>query len=93
MAQALVGPGSFNVSGGYGLTLLARWRQVRAATVRHFCRHADAFAQRGVWVNGFADVHRVCAHLDGQSDLANHVVRVRVDHAAAQDLAVAVGLG
>ncbi len=72
--------------------LLAR-RQIRAATVRHFCRHADAFAQRGVWVDGFADVHCVCAHLDGQSDLANHVARMRAHHAAAQDLAVAVGLG
>ncbi|MEY3937357.1 MAG: hypothetical protein RL659_198 [Pseudomonadota bacterium] len=53
--------------------LLLRRRQVGATAVRHFCRHADAFAQRGVWVDGFADVHRVCAHLDGQSDLANHV--------------------
>jgi len=44
-------------------------------------------------VDGFADVHSVCAHLDGQSDLANHVARVRADHAAAQDLAVAAGLG
>jgi len=24
-------------------------------------------------VDGFADVYGVCAHLDGQSDLANHV--------------------
>ena len=67
---------------------LAR-RQVRAAAVRHFCRHADAFAERGVWVDGFADVHSVCAHLDGQSDLANHVARMRAHHDAAQDLAVA----
>ena len=61
--------------------------------MRYFCRHADAFAQRGVWVNGFADVHRVCAHLDGQRDLANHVARMRADHAAAQDFAVTMGLG
>ena len=73
--------------------LLLAGRQVRAAAMRHFCRHADAFAQRGVWVDGFADVHRVCAHFDGQSDLANHVARVRAHHAAAQNLAVAVGLG
>ena len=73
--------------------LLLCWRQVRAATVRDFCRHADAFAQRGVGVDGFADVHSVCAHLDGQSDLANHVARVRAHHAAAENLAVAVGLG
>ena len=61
--------------------------------MRHFRRHADAFAQRGVWVDGFADVHSVCAHLNRQSDLANHVARVRAYHAAAQDLAVAVGNG
>ena len=60
--------------------------------MRHFCRHANALAQRGAGVNGFADVHRVCAHLDGQRDLADHVARVRADHATAQDLAVAVGL-
>ena len=41
----------------------------------------------------FADVHGICAHLNRQGDLANHVARVGADHAAAQDLAVAVGLG
>jgi hypothetical protein len=61
--------------------------------VRHLCRHANAFAQRGVGVDGFADVHGVCAHFDGQRDLANHVARVRAHHAAAENLAVAVGLG
>jgi hypothetical protein len=55
--------------------------------MRHLRRHANTLAQRGVGVNGFADVHRVCAHLDGQGNLANHVARVRADHAAAQDLA------
>ena len=61
--------------------------------MRHFRRHADALAQRGVGVDGFADVHSVCAHLNRQHDFANHVARVRAHHAAAQDLAVAVGLG
>ena len=61
--------------------------------MRHLRRHADALTQRRVGVDGFADVHRVCAHFDGQRNLANHVARVRADHAAAQDLAVAVGLG
>ena len=65
-----------------------RW-QVRATSVRHLRRHANALAQRRVRVNGLADVHRVGAHLDGQGDLANHVARVGADHAAAQDLAVA----
>ena len=59
--------------------------------MRHFCRHADAFAQRGVRVDGLADVHGVCAHLDGQRNLSDHVARVCADHAAAEDLAVAVG--
>ena len=44
-------------------------------------------------MNRLANVHRVRAHLDGQGDFADHVARVRADHAAAQDLAVAVGLG
>jgi len=61
--------------------------------MRHFCRHADALAQRGMRVDGFADVHRVGAHLDRQGDLANHVACVRADHATAQDLAVTVDLG
>ncbi len=61
--------------------------------MRHLRRHADALAQRGVRVDGLADVHRISAHLDGQGDLANHVARMRADHAAAQDLAVAVGFG
>ena len=32
--------------------------------MRHLGRHADAFAQRGVRVDGLADVHGVCAHLN-----------------------------
>jgi len=61
--------------------------------MRHLSRNADAFAQRGVGVNGFADVHGICAHLNGQRHLANHVARVGVDHAAAQNLAVAMRFG
>ena len=30
----------------------------------------------GVGVDGFADVHRIGAHLNGQGDLADHVVGV-----------------
>ena len=61
--------------------------------MRHFSGHANALAQCGVWVNRFTYVHRVSTHLNGQSNLANHVARMRAHHAAAQDLAVAVGLG
>jgi len=57
--------------------------------MRQLRRHADAFAQRGVWVDGFADVHSVFAHLNRQCNLANHVTRMSAHHAAAQDLAVA----
>ena len=61
--------------------------------MRHLGRHANAFAQSGVWVNGFANVDGICAHLDGQGHFANHVTRMGAHHAAAQDLAVAMGLG
>ena len=61
--------------------------------MRHFCRHADAFAQRGVRVNGLADIDGVCTHLNGQSNFTNHVACVRTDHAAAQDAAMTVGFG
>ena len=61
--------------------------------MRHLCRHANAFAKRGVGVDGLADVHGVGAHFNGQRNLANHVACMGADHAAAQDLAVAVGLG
>jgi len=61
--------------------------------MRHLSRHANALAQRGVGVNSLADVHGVGAHLDGQADFANHVACMRANHAAAQDLAVAVRLG
>ena len=58
--------------------------------MRHLRRHADAFAQRGVSMNGLADVDGIRTHLDGQHNLADHVARMGADHAAAQDLAVAV---
>jgi len=45
--------------------------------MRHFCRHANAIAQLGLQVNGFAVVHRVCAPLNRQRNLANHVARLR----------------
>ena len=57
--------------------------------MRHLGRHTNALAQRGVRVYGFADVHRVGAHLDGQSDFAQHVALIGADDAAARDLAVA----
>ena len=60
--------------------------------MRHFRRHADAFAQRRMRVNGFANIDCVRAHFNGQRNLADHVARVGADHAAAKNLAVAVCL-
>ena len=60
--------------------------------MRHFRRHANALAQRGVRVNGFADVDGVGAHLNGECNFTNHVARMRADHTAAQDFSVAMGL-
>ena len=59
--------------------------------MRHLRRHANALAQRGVRVDGFANVHRISAHLNGQGNLPDHVASVGADHAAAQNLAVGFG--
>ncbi len=53
--------------------------------MRHFRRHADAFAQRRVRVDGLADIDGVGAHLDGQADFADHVAGARADDGAADD--------
>ena len=55
--------------------------------MRHLSRHANTLTQRRVSVYGFADVDGVCTHLDGQYYLANHVVCMGTDHAAAPALA------
>ena len=60
--------------------------------MRHFCRHADALAQRGVWVDGLADIDSVCTHLNRQRNLTNHVACMCADNAAAEDTAMAVCL-
>ena len=44
-------------------------------------------------VNRLTDVHGIRAHLNRQRNHADHVARVRADPAAAEDLAVAVGVG
>jgi len=54
--------------------------------MRHFRRHANAFAHRGVGVDGFADGHSICAHLNRQCNLANHVARVGTDHATSESV-------
>ena len=72
--------------------LLSRRRQVSTAAMRHFGSHANRFPERGVRMNRLADIDRVGAHLDRQRHLADHVASVRADHAATQDLPVAMGL-
>ena len=61
--------------------------------MRHLSRHPNALPQRGMRMNRLTDVYRVGAHLDRQSHLADHVTGTGADHAATQDLAVAVRLG
>ena len=61
-----------------------RWN-VRASAVGNFGGHADGFAQGRVRVNGLADVDRVAAHLDGQTDFADHVASIRADDGTADD--------
>ena len=56
--------------------LLARRRHIRATAVCHFHRHADGLSKRRVRVDGLADIDRICAHLNRQRDLANHVAGV-----------------
>ena len=61
--------------------------------MRNLRRHANGYTQRGVRVDGLANVHRVGAHLDGQRDLSDHVAGMGADDAATQNLAVPVGFG
>ena len=56
--------------------------------MRHFRRHADALSQRGVGVDGFTDVYGVCAHLNRECNLANHVARVGAHNTAPQNAAM-----
>ena len=60
--------------------------------MRHFRRPADALTERGMRVNGFANIYGISAHLDGECDLTNHVARMGADDAATQNLAVTLGL-
>ena len=59
--------------------------------MRHFGGKADALTKGRMRVNRFADVHRVGAHFNRQSDLTDHVARVGAHDATAQDTAVAMG--
>ena len=59
--------------------------------MRHLSSHAYAFAQRGMWVDGLADIHCISPHFNGQCNLANHVASMGADHATAQNFAVAMG--
>ena len=56
----------------------------------NFGRHADALAQRGVRVDGLANVDLVGAHLDGQGHFTDQIAGMGADDATADD---AVRLG
>ena len=66
--------------GGSETVLLSHRRQIRATAMRHFRRHADALTQGGMRIDGFTNVNRVSAHLDGQRNLPNHVACMGVAH-------------
>ena len=76
---------------GSGQRLPSRRRQIRTTPMRHFRRHANAFAQRGMRMNRLADIHCISTHFNGQRNLANHVASMGANHAAAENLVVAVG--
>ncbi len=42
--------------------------------------HANALSHHGLQLNFFANVYRVGTHLNRQSDLTDHVPRVRAHH-------------
>jgi len=62
-----------------------------SGTVRrsNFSRHTDGFPEAAILVDRLADVHRIRTHPDGQRNISNHVARMRANHVAAQNLAVA----
>ena len=61
--------------------------------MRHLRRHANTLAQPGMRVNRLANIDGIGPHLNRQRNLANHVARMRANHAAAEDFAAAVGFG
>jgi hypothetical protein len=46
-------------------------RQIRPTVMRHFSRHANAFAESWVGVNRLADVYCICTHFNRQGNLAD----------------------
>ena len=48
--------------------------------MRHFSRHANAFAQRWMRVNRLANIYCICTHFDSQCNLTDHVASMRADH-------------
>ena len=58
--------------------------------MRHFSRHSDGFPKSRMRMNRFANIDGISPHFNRQRNLADHVARVRADHAAAQHFALAV---
>src|SRR5690606_16014096 len=53
--------------------LLPHGHQIGASAVGCLGRQTNALAERGVWVDGAADVDLIGAHLDGQSNLTDQI--------------------
>ena len=68
----------------HGLLLL-RDVEVRDGAVEDFRRHAHRLAERGMRMDGVADVGDLAAHLDRQRGLGDQVARVHADDAGADD--------
>jgi hypothetical protein len=71
---------------------LSGWRQIRTAAMGHLGSHANALAKGWVSVNGFTNVHGICAHLNGKHNLSDHVPSVGAHDAAPQDASMAMSL-
>jgi len=67
-------------------------RQIGASAVRSFSGQADAFAQRGVRVDGGANVQRIRAHFDGQRHFSEQARQRGNLDAIALSLAMAGGI-
>src|ERR1700754_2534103 len=68
-----------------GRLLLLRNIKIRDRAFIHLGGHADGFAERGVRVDGAADVAGFGAHFDGERELGDEVTGVHADDAGADD--------
>src|SRR6185369_11351844 len=73
-------------SSSWVMRLFLPWRrQIGAHALERFGRQTHRFGERRMWMNGAADVDRVCTHLDRERDLADQVACMGADDAPADD--------